>query len=112
VAAASEAKHALASQGSAVVSVERVELGARPFDLRYRIDGEHYAALCRPILERVAGLWRRVAGSLNGRTLVVGGVARLPFVQPVLAELLGRNVEIPAAPDEAVALGTALRAAG
>jgi molecular chaperone DnaK (HSP70) len=39
-------------------------------------------------------------------------VARLAFVAAGLAELIGRDLDVPVAPDEAVAQGAAIRAAG
>ena len=115
--ACEDIKRVLSTEASAVLCVDAIVRSPRPVDLRHRIDRASFARLCRQLLERAVIVWRRtvaeagVAPGAIGRVLLVGGVARLPFVGAGLAELLGRDVDIPAAPDEAVAIGAALRAA-
>jgi molecular chaperone DnaK len=116
--ACEDIKRILAVETTAVLSVDAIVRSPRALDLRHRVERGALARMCRQLLERVVIVWRRtvadagVAPDAIGRVLLVGGVARLPFVGAGLAELLGRDVDIPPAPDEAVASGAALRAAG
>jgi Tfp pilus assembly protein PilZ len=115
--ACEDLKRVLSAEPSAVLAIDAIVRSPRPVDLRHRFDRAAFARLCRQLLERVVIVWRRtvaeagVAPEAIGRILLVGGVARLPFVGAGLAELLGRDVDTPAASDESVASGAALRAA-
>jgi molecular chaperone DnaK len=116
--ACEDAKRALALETQAVISVDQLTVKPRTVDLRHGIDRATFARLTRQLLERVVIVWRRtlaeakLAPAALGRVLLVGGVARLPFVGAGLAELLGVDVEVPASPEDVVAQGAALRAAG
>src|SRR5262249_55675347 len=84
--ACEDVKPTLAIEAQAMVSVEQVVMTPRPIDLRHRIDRVTFARLVQPVLERVAVVYGRALGDAGiksatlSRIIVVGGVARLPFV--------------------------------
>lgn len=116
--ACEDAKRTLAAEGRLVLTVDSVAKTPRQVDLKHPIDRATYARLCRQLLERALIVWRRTLADAGigkdalSRAILVGGVARLSFVGAGLAELIGRDLDLPVAPDEAVAQGAAIRAAG
>ena len=87
--------------GSETIRITRGQLENATIDL-----GEQTGQLCDRLL-RGAGLdWSRVS-----QVLLVGGATRMPMIQRMLAQRLGRDVDNRVCPEEAVARGAAIYAA-
>jgi molecular chaperone DnaK len=84
---------------------------------RVDIAREQFEALIKPKLDTTMALVRSVlrdAGLQPGkvdRVLLVGGSTRIPAVQSILGEFFGKQPDASVNPDEAVALGAAIKAA-
>ena len=68
---------------------------------------ERTGLICDRLLQRAGCDWSRVS-----QVLLVGGATRMPMIRGLLAQRLGRSADDRVCPEEAVARGAALYAAG
>jgi molecular chaperone HscC len=106
-----QAKHALATQDEAMVDVV---VGDAP--VQWRIDGDRFAALCDPLVQRIRAPLERamrdakLSPSQLDEVLLVGGASRMPLVARLVTRMFGRLPLRHVDPDQAIALGAAVAA--
>jgi molecular chaperone DnaK len=107
-----EAKIALSSQPTAIISVDLP--GGKKYDRQ--ITRKQFEELIAPIVERTAAPCRQAMRD-SGLTpdqidevVLVGGSTRIPLVREMVKQMFGREPHCELNPDEVVALGAAVQA--
>ncbi|HUO59868.1 MAG TPA: Fe-S protein assembly chaperone HscA [Candidatus Acidoferrales bacterium] len=107
-----EAKIALSSQSTAVLSVDLP--GGQKYERQ--IARKQFEELITPIVERTAGPCRQAMRDAGLRpeqideVVLVGGSTRIPLVREMVKQMFGREPHCELNPDEVVALGAAVQA--
>lgn len=82
----------------------------------YNLSREKFNSLIEPYIDKTIRLCEQLVTNANlswekvDRILMVGGSCRIPYIQQILKEKLGRNIYLVDEPDLAVSLGAAIHA--
>ncbi len=116
--AAENAKKELSSAVKATINLPFITATSKgPLHLQKDLTRAHFEKLIEDIIKRLEGPTKRAIEDAKlevkdiDKVLLVGGSTRIPAVQKLVRELIGKEGEKSVNPDEAVALGAAVQAA-
>jgi Tfp pilus assembly protein PilZ len=114
--ACEEAKRTLSSDPIAYIVVDGILETPKRIDLKQKIDRITFERLSRELFDRSIGVCQAAlyrAGlepSSVTQVVVTGGVSRIPFVRKGLSQFFEREITSVVNPEEAIAMGAAIRA--
>ena len=119
IAEAEMAKRTLTTQSEVTISLPfLMQKDGKNIDFNARLTAEEFAEITQPLVERMVAPCTRALSDAGLRAsemddvILVGGMTRAPVVQKRIVELFQRQPKCRVNPDEVVALGAALLAAG
>ncbi|MFH0901907.1 MAG: Hsp70 family protein, partial [Pseudomonadota bacterium] len=110
-------KRELSIQNAATITVEQLVETPRRVDLRQKLDRAVFERLCRELFDRSIAVCKEALERAGleptdvTEVVMTGGVSRIPFVRDGLSRYFQREIVTLVNPDEAICLGTGLRAA-